>query len=439
MDAGPRGEDLDAGDAAGGGVALVDDLDVAAQLTRHASRGAEAEHAAYSSPVRSFLILHGWQGSGPDHWQTWLAERLAARRRAGPLSGPARARPPPTPTTGPTSSHGELAELAGETHRRLPLAGLPAVGARGRAIAARRARRPRAARRAAVPGHADRRRRRPLPHAARRAPPSHARRARRGSWAAIDDPYCPAGHERSFARAARPADRRARGRGPHQPRGGLRAVARGRGVVPGGPADRSGSEERRRDVALAASRAGSPRSACPPTPAAGRPRSRPHSAAPQRDPAQHALGAAPRRARCRSRPRRRTGITSSMTSRSSTAGTNPRRCPGSCAARAGGRDSTARRRGLDRHDAHARAARALRYSPTPVMVPPVPTPATSTSTSPSAPRGSRARWCAGGPRGSPGWRTGRAGRRRRVRGAPRAASTASFMPPIDSMTSTRAP
>jgi predicted alpha/beta hydrolase family esterase len=28
--------------------------------------------------VRSFLILHGWQGSGPDHWQTWLAERLAA-------------------------------------------------------------------------------------------------------------------------------------------------------------------------------------------------------------------------------------------------------------------------------------------------------------------------------------------------------------------------
>lgn len=28
--------------------------------------------------MRSFLILHGWQGSGPDHWQTWLAQRLAA-------------------------------------------------------------------------------------------------------------------------------------------------------------------------------------------------------------------------------------------------------------------------------------------------------------------------------------------------------------------------
>jgi uncharacterized protein len=25
-----------------------------------------------------FLILHGWQGSGPDHWQTWLAGQLRA-------------------------------------------------------------------------------------------------------------------------------------------------------------------------------------------------------------------------------------------------------------------------------------------------------------------------------------------------------------------------
>jgi predicted alpha/beta hydrolase family esterase len=24
----------------------------------------------------SYLILHGWQGSGPGHWQTWLAGRL---------------------------------------------------------------------------------------------------------------------------------------------------------------------------------------------------------------------------------------------------------------------------------------------------------------------------------------------------------------------------
>lgn len=24
----------------------------------------------------TYLILHGWQGSGPGHWQTWLAARL---------------------------------------------------------------------------------------------------------------------------------------------------------------------------------------------------------------------------------------------------------------------------------------------------------------------------------------------------------------------------
>jgi predicted alpha/beta hydrolase family esterase len=27
----------------------------------------------------SYLILHGYQGSGPGHWQTWLAGRLRAR------------------------------------------------------------------------------------------------------------------------------------------------------------------------------------------------------------------------------------------------------------------------------------------------------------------------------------------------------------------------
>jgi predicted alpha/beta hydrolase family esterase len=29
--------------------------------------------------TRSFLILHGLEGSGPDHWQTWLAGRLRER------------------------------------------------------------------------------------------------------------------------------------------------------------------------------------------------------------------------------------------------------------------------------------------------------------------------------------------------------------------------
>jgi predicted alpha/beta hydrolase family esterase len=27
------------------------------------------------------VILHGWQGSGPDHWQSWLAEQLRAAER----------------------------------------------------------------------------------------------------------------------------------------------------------------------------------------------------------------------------------------------------------------------------------------------------------------------------------------------------------------------
>jgi len=31
--------------------------------------------ATTTQPV---VILHGWQGSGPEHWQTWLAGRLAA-------------------------------------------------------------------------------------------------------------------------------------------------------------------------------------------------------------------------------------------------------------------------------------------------------------------------------------------------------------------------
>ncbi|HEU4569344.1 MAG TPA: alpha/beta hydrolase [Gemmatimonadales bacterium] len=28
---------------------------------------------------RGTLLVHGWTGSGPDHWQRWLAERLRAR------------------------------------------------------------------------------------------------------------------------------------------------------------------------------------------------------------------------------------------------------------------------------------------------------------------------------------------------------------------------
>jgi len=31
------------------------------------------------TPVVAFLILHGLEGSGSEHWQTWLAGRLRER------------------------------------------------------------------------------------------------------------------------------------------------------------------------------------------------------------------------------------------------------------------------------------------------------------------------------------------------------------------------
>ena len=34
-----------------------------------------------SSDERTSLILYGWTGSGPEHWQSWLAARLAERGR----------------------------------------------------------------------------------------------------------------------------------------------------------------------------------------------------------------------------------------------------------------------------------------------------------------------------------------------------------------------
>ena len=37
-----------------------------------------------------YLILHGYQGSGPGHWQTWLAGRLRAGDAVGALPRPAR-------------------------------------------------------------------------------------------------------------------------------------------------------------------------------------------------------------------------------------------------------------------------------------------------------------------------------------------------------------
>jgi uncharacterized protein len=64
-------------------------------------------------PARSFLILHGWQGSGPGHWQTWLAARLraAGERVAYPDLPDADS---PTLEAWRNALAGELRELPGE-------------------------------------------------------------------------------------------------------------------------------------------------------------------------------------------------------------------------------------------------------------------------------------------------------------------------------------
>ncbi len=83
--------------------------------------------------------------------------------------------------------------------------------------------------------------------------------------------------------------------------------------------------------------------------------------------------------------------------------------------------------------------RSLRTSPTPVIVPPVPTPQTRTSTLPSSASHSSGpvvrRW-ASGLAGLENW----SGRKTSgLVAIARAASTASFIPPSDSVISTRAP
>jgi predicted alpha/beta hydrolase family esterase len=62
---------------------------------------------------RSFLILHGLEGSGPDHWQTWLAGRL--RERGERVSYPDLPEPfDPQPDEWLAALQPELAALEGE-------------------------------------------------------------------------------------------------------------------------------------------------------------------------------------------------------------------------------------------------------------------------------------------------------------------------------------
>jgi predicted alpha/beta hydrolase family esterase len=62
---------------------------------------------------RSFLILHGLEGSGPGHWQPWLAGRL--RERGENVRFPELPDPyDPTPDEWLAALQPELAALAGE-------------------------------------------------------------------------------------------------------------------------------------------------------------------------------------------------------------------------------------------------------------------------------------------------------------------------------------
>ena len=133
-----------------------------------------------------------------------------------------------------------------------------------------------------------------------------------------------------------------------------------------------------------------------------------------------------------------TGITSSSSSRFSTAGTKPAPIPWMRCGPGLRPDSTAEDCGSTAMIC-AWGLAALITSPAPVIVPPVPTPATSTSTLPSSARrisGPVPVRCASGFAGLENW----SGRKWSASPASvRAASIASFMPPIDSTTSTRAP
>jgi len=62
--------------------------------------------------ARRFLILHGYEGSDADHWQTWLAGRL--RERGQHVRYPDLPEPfAPHPRAWGAALHAELADLAG--------------------------------------------------------------------------------------------------------------------------------------------------------------------------------------------------------------------------------------------------------------------------------------------------------------------------------------
>ncbi len=192
---GQRGEDLDGRDAARGGVALVGRGDVAAQLAGDTAQGAKAEHGRYDS--RGAACARSCTAGRVRVPNTgrpgWRAAAHGGRPRPVPgAAGLRRALPRPLGHGLPLASSARLA--ARQDDERVVVAhSLGCVlwlreAARDRAIAARR---PRRARRSAVPRRGGPGARRLLPDGRRRKA-AIALAARETRLICTDnDPYCP--------------------------------------------------------------------------------------------------------------------------------------------------------------------------------------------------------------------------------------------------------
>ncbi len=177
---------------------------------------------------QTVLIVHGLGGSGPDHWQTWLAGRLRDRGPARLLPGPARPRRAPARRLA-RRARGELARL-GPTGLVVACHSLGSVTWLHLASRIHRRRLPSASfwsrRRAQAPGCP--RSRSSFPRLWIPQPSRGAAGSTRVVCADAGDPYRPEGA--GALRAPRSPDRRGRGRRAPEYRRRLRALAC-RGVV----------------------------------------------------------------------------------------------------------------------------------------------------------------------------------------------------------------
>ena len=359
-----------------------------------------------SRPMASaFLILHGLSGSGPGHWQRWLAERLAQDGHTVHL--------PELPDRDRAVPRGVAPRAAGRARRtrrrrargrsatrwRASLARCAARSPSGRSTAWRSSPPPvawaRGSRRSnLLPGH-----RRPRDGRSRAPAGSHAARL-----LPTTTRYCPEGAAALLRRAARacPIDLHPGAR-RHLNVDCRTGAVRRRAEACGSAARRTASRRNARR-----SPAAPPRSACPASPGRAATCSAPHSAAPHESPQ-----STPSR-RAASARRLDRGLVGHGDDLVEDLAVQHRRHEAGADAldlvRPGGPpESTGGARGLDRDDLRLGVA-LLEHLAHAGDRPAGPDAGHEhVDARRRAPRGSPARSCAGGSRGSPGWRTGRAG------------------------------